>query len=349
MPASSEIITPDKADTTTISLPPDQQRLWLDIQARFQGIGLDGTWRQSYQLASSRLIRGLAFSCRLDPRVELDAVGHPYTSWIIPALETWIVPEDRDKVQFLPPSGTPIQFQINQITSKFDGPGLSAWKIRRTSENSFDLLSPNRSIWTYSHGLLKTISISNFERFAVQTDGGMIREVRRLSPVSADPLLSADYDEYGDPIRVNLGGPSSNTLYWDNGELREMKRGSGRAIVFTYFHGLISTIQVSGRPDVHLTWCENPHFSRGDSWWYAPVALRSDDSFDYRYSVTDEGYLIDVTNRASRNRSTMLFNPMRHKLLQHDSFGHVFLVTFKDNGAGTSPERVETLVKLTHW
>jgi len=322
------------------SLAADQRRLWLGIEARFQGIGLDGAWRQSYPLKTSRMLRDLNFVCRLEHRLEVDADGRPRTFWAIPALKSWLVPVARDKLEFVPPAGTPVRFDLATVGEAFDRAKSAIWKIRKTGRQSFELLSPSRSVWTYSRGLLTGIDDPALGRFVVLTQGGSIREIRSLDLDAAMPLLAADYDTEGNPIRLAVGDNRPETFMWSNGDLVEWQRGDGRTVKFHYVGGLISKIDEPGRSVRHVTWANNPHFLRGDSSWYEPVSLQADDLFDYSYSLTDQGYLILVTNRTSQERSSMLFNPLRDQLQQSDSTGRTFVVTFRTTAMGRSPEKI---------
>jgi hypothetical protein len=177
----------------------------------------------------------------------------------------------------------------------------------------------------------------------VRTNGGLICEIRNLHSEPAGPLLSADHDEFGNPTRFDIGDSGPNVFAWEAGELTGLQRGNGTRIGLSYVDGLISTICDSSRPPIDVTWSENLGFGRGNSLWPHPVSLRTDDAFAYRFTITNGGYLIKITNRSTGATSTVFFNPLRHQLRQYDSTGREFLVSFYNSGAGTSPKHIDFL------
>jgi O-Antigen ligase len=294
------------------------------MAARLHNISIRGVLVLNFPIASSEVLDELRLRCDLEHRIDVDAWQNAVSSWHIPALQSWLVPDGGGGVRWLSTDGTELHFTDNDIIRGFGLKVTRDYSIRRATATAYEVRGPTGLIWLYSEGQLSRITDPRLGVFRVKANGGKLCEVSPVNPAGGIMIMTAQYNDDGDVTSIETNGGNRIAFGWANGALMSMNRGGRSQIGFAYDQGLVSRIDESPGKSRAIRWEKNPGSLAGDSPWYYPVHLCLYDKWDYDYHVTLNGYLIRARNRALSTIETTLCNPQRREIEQVDANGERF-------------------------
>jgi len=292
------VATPVQAEEKKAWSP--QSPAWAQIEAALGSVELDGALRLSYPLADSDELKALGLHCALVHAIEKGADGQVRTVWHFTGLQSYLVPEGRDKLRWQPPGGTIVRFERARIGRALAEAGSPGWLIRESTTGDYEIRALDGRAWRYVQGVLVTAEHPALGEIRFATQGGFIREIR-LADATGDAalLLRAEYDDNAQVVHLAVGPTNRHSFVWNEaGQLIAWRRTDGAETKFAYRDGLLEEVAISGQPAQRFIWAENPGWRRGDSKWPAPVHLASDGRNDYTYDLTSKGLVIRVRGRS---------------------------------------------------
>jgi YD repeat-containing protein len=320
-----------------------QSPVWSQIEAAMGSVGLDGTLRLSYPLADSNELKALGLRCALVHAIEQDANGRARIVWRFTGLQSYLVPEGRDKLRWQPPGGAVVRFERAKIGRALAEAGPQRWLIRESAPGEYEIRALDGRAWRYAQGLLVAAEHPAFGGFRFITSGGLIREIRRVDAAGATKLLlQAEYDNNARVVHLVVGQTSRHSFTWnESDQLVAWRRTDGLEVKFTYRDGLLQKVAIPGQPTQRFAWEENPGWSRGDSKWPAPVHLATDARRDYSCDLSSNGLVSRARELASGEETVTVFNPLLSRLEQRSGNG-IRVVWFRKNLAGRGAlQRIE--------
>jgi YD repeat-containing protein len=327
------VATPLRAEETKAWSP--QSPAWAQIEVALGSVGLDGTLRLSYPLVDSDELKALGLRCALVHAIEQDASGRARTVWRFTGLQSYLVPEGRDKLRWQLPGSAIVRFERAKIGRALAEAGSPRWLIRESAPGDYEIRALDGRAWRYAQGLLVAAEHPALGKIRFDTQGGLIREIRRADVTGgAALLLRAEYDNDAHVVMLTVGPTSRHAFIWDDaGQLVVWRRNDGTETKFAYRDGLLAEVAILGQPALRFAWAENPGWRRGDSKWPASVHLAADGRNDYSYNLTSSGLVSRVRERASGEETVTVFNPLRSRLEQR-SGNETRVVWFRKNSAG---------------
>jgi YD repeat-containing protein len=315
---------------------------WEKIEEGLGSIALDGTLRKRYPIEETSEMKLLGLHCVLEHRIETDAYGEARSVWRIPALLSYVVPDGRDKLLWQS-SSQAVRFEKAQIGRALSAAGSDRWRIRETAPGDYEIRSLDGRGYRYVRGVLVSMIHPALGELRITAQGGLIREIRRQDRAAdTAPLLRADYDERGHCLSLQLGEAAPHIFIWDRaGQLQTWTRPDGAKILFAYRGALLSQITENEKPPSHYRWEPNPGYGHAGSPWHLPVHLSSDGTHDYSYNVASTGFMVEVSDRITGQRTTTVFNPRRRRMEQRGE-AVTTIAVFQASGEGMKLERIET-------
>ncbi len=320
-----------------------QSSAWSQIEAAMGSVGLDGTLRLSYPLADSAELKTLGLRCEFVHAIEQDANGRARTVWRFTGLQSYLVPEGREKLRWQPPGGAVVRFERAKIGRALAEAGSPRWLIRESAAGDYEIRSLDGRAWRYAQGLLVAAEHPALGEIRFVTQGGMIREIRRADATGdAVSLLRAEYNNNARVVHLVFGSKNRHSFIWnESDQLVAWRRTDGLEVKFTYHDGLLQEVAIPGQSTQRFAWAESPGWSRGDSKWPAPMHLATDSRRDYLCDLTSSGLVSRARELASGEETVTVFNPLRSRLEQRNGNG-TRVVWFRKNPAGRGAlQRIE--------
>jgi YD repeat-containing protein len=271
-----------------------QSPAWSQIEAALGSVSLDGTLRLSYPLAESDVLQALGIHCALVHAIEQDAGGQARTVWRFAGLQSYLVPEGRDKLRWQPPGGAIVHFERAKIGRALAEAGSPRWLIRASAAGDCEIRALDGRAWRFAQGVLVAAEHPALGEIRFVTRGGLIREILRTD-VTGDAalLLRVEYDSNAQVVHLAVGPTNQDSFVWNEaGQLVTWRRADSTEAKFAYRDGLLEEVAISGQLAQRFAWAENPGWQRGDSKWPAPVHLASDGRNDYKCDLTSKGLVI---------------------------------------------------------
>ena len=320
------IVTPKnhaiiKTSVASEKAPP----LWHLIEENMHSMAFDGTLKESLPLGSSPELREFKIRFRLEHRIGVNGYGKGHSVWEVPAVVTWLAPSGPTRLAWQPPNGSiPIAFDLPSSGTSINESELAYNSIARIAEGIYEIRSTDGTRYEYEGGCLVRLINRSGAEYLVQTRGGLITKISRKDDPFERSIISADYNQEGHPVSIVIGS-KQNLFVWNRDELSSWKSSDVDEVKFSYSEGLLSEISVPEKGDMHFVWAETRGFMKGASRWTEPVHLKSDNLYDYDYSLSSDGFEIKVTRHSTGKTTLSNWNPYTLVLIQRSS-GHDTLI-----------------------
>jgi len=322
---------------------------WTEIEAGMGEMQLDGSLKYRVSLGSSEELGLLGIHLNMEHIITTDENGGARSAWRFAGLQTSFVPMGRRLLRWKSPTGLMVDFEKAKIGPAFSraaGEGAVQWLIRKTSENGYEIHSPEGVSWHYEYGRLARIEHPALGVLRVSTQGAWITRIERSGVADrGGVLLDASYSDDGRLLRLRLCGQAEQAFTWSGSELVAWRNAAGEYVRWSYADGLLAQISEPRQAVREICWRTNKGFGRGDSRWPLPVHLAAIDGECYDYQLTSRGFVL-TRKMGSEGGAPIVktrFNPLRYRLEQWAG-EDAFIVIFRSHSPGRGAvERIATV------
>jgi YD repeat-containing protein len=326
-------LEPASAPAKTVTDEKQMAHYYALMTDRLFNIQLNGALRLLYRVNDDPELSAAGFQCILIHVLETTPEGTARSQWKLPFVESYLVPQGSDDLQWRPPNGETILFKNARTNRTSAVPGGGSWELSKLGPSTYNVYNGPGDSFSYENGCLFQITTRSGRHYRITTRGGLITKVAEVGQKNPErTLLAAEFDDLGHCTQVRFAGSLTEEFDWDaQGFLQEWKESSRRKIGFQYNDGLLVRATGPGNADFPIAWSENKGFVNHEESYGAPVFVKSAGTRNYLLSYSSHGGLITIKCPDETQNSTTLFNPEAHTIMQ--KFGReALLIDFRNDG-----------------
>jgi hypothetical protein len=233
---------------------------WDASLKHLDALNEDGTLYQRIELGG--LVMGNNFEIlSLEHVLFVGVDGAASSTWIVPQLETWLLPTGNG-LRLRLPGGWSVDYARPVSSDANFKPALAKNdpEIRCIDTATFEFLLNSANVYTYAAGSLSRVRIRDGGIFSVQTNAGHIISIK--AEADHAELLHARYDRAGKVESLTMADKTLRFRYEsDAGLLVGVENASGEPILrLSYMGGRIARLEEAGNPPVTFAWSPNPSY-----------------------------------------------------------------------------------------
>ena len=288
---------------------PDAQDVdWQQILSGLGAMGINGNFPGNFPILETRELGLLGIPLVLQHELKVEATGQLYSSWAVLGLQSYLVPQGREHIRWVGPTGQMASFRIDQLDRSFRRNEAGDCWIKQSAPAGHAISDSMGRVWQYREGILQSVTHPILGRYEFHCIGSQIHRIRAVD--TKHELFVARFGEAGHLESLTVSGfPAIDFHRDESGLLLSITQEGSTLFRFLYDQRVLKKIVRRDGQLMTLGWKENAGWRRSNSLYVDPLCLVSDGANCYDFQINHRGFRYSRTADDDRERIITQFNP----------------------------------------